>query len=184
MKLREDVDVRARQDPLRERYEDHPEEAHITDRARTVDGVEVDPFHGATEPGSQDYGVEWEFAIHEAVGGFHDGPNPGDVLCAALACCLDSTIRMIARRLGVTLNSLEVDVAADVDVRGTLVVDREVPVGFQSMSCHVDVEAADGTDPTVLETLLEAAEYSCVNLQTLRSGVPVETSVEMAPSEE
>lgn len=184
MKLREDVDVRARQDPLRERYEDHPGEARITDRAKAVDGVEVDPFHGTVEPGSQDYGVEWQFGIHEAVGGFHDGPNPGDLLSAALASCLDSTIRIIAQRLGVPLERLEVDVAADVDVRGTLVVDRDVPVGFQSMSCHVDVEAADGVDPAVLETLLDAAEYSCVNLQTLRSGVPVETSVEMTPSPE
>lgn len=184
MKIREDVDVPARQDPLRERYEDHPGEAEITDRARTVGGVEVDPFHGTVAPGSQDYGVEWRFGIHEAVGGFHDGPNPGDVLCAALACCLDSTIRIIAQRLGVPLEHLEVDVAADVDVRGTLVVDRDVPVGFQSMSCHVDVEAVEGTDPAMLETLVDAAEYSCVNLQTLRSGVPVETSLEMTPDEE
>ena len=172
--------VPERQDPLRERYKDAPDEAAITDRARTTGGTDTDPFHGQVVPGSEDHGVTWPFGIHRAVGGHHDAPNPGDVLCAALAVCLDSTIRMIADRLGVTLNLLEVDVAADVDVRGTLLVDRTVPVGFQAMRCHVDIEAVEGTDPKLMQKLLAAAEHSCVVLQTLRSGVPVETSFDGA----
>lgn len=169
--------VRERQDPLRERYRAAPEKAAITDRARTTGGTDTDPFHGFAVPGSEDFGVEWAFGIHRAVGGYHDAPNPGDLLCAALAACLDSTVRMIAGRLGVTFNSLEVDVTAEVDVRGTLHVDRGVPVGFQSMQCHVDLRAAEGTDPGLVQKLLDAAEQSCVVLQTLRSGVPVETRV-------
>jgi hypothetical protein len=69
-----------------------------------------------------------------------------------------------------------VDVTANVDVRGTLVVDRQVPVGFQKMQCRVAIQAAPGTDSKLVEKLLAAAEHSCVNLQTLRSGVAVETS--------
>ena len=179
---REAVDVRERQLPLYDRYEDAPGEAEITDRAVAKGGVEVDPFHGVVVPGSQDYGVAWEFGVHSAVGGFHDAPNPGDILCAALATCLDSTIRIVAGRLGVALEHLEVDVTADVDVRGTLRVAEDVPVGFQSMQCDVSIRAEEGTDPGRVETLVEAAEYSCVNLQTLCSGVPVETSVETTVS--
>src|SRR5262245_55864614 len=66
-------DVRARQDPLRARYQEAPQEALIVDRARTRDGVAADPFHGFVVPGSKDYGVVWPFAIHSAVGGDHDG---------------------------------------------------------------------------------------------------------------
>ena len=168
--------VRERQDPIRERYKTAPEEAAITDRARTTGGTETDPFHGFVVPGSEGLGVRWAFGVHRAVGGYHDAPNPGDMLCAALAVCLDSTIRIIADRLGVRLTSLEVDVTADVDVRGTLLIDRSVPVGFQSMHCRVDVQEAAGTDPKLLERLLSAAEHSCVVMQTLRSGVSVETS--------
>jgi uncharacterized OsmC-like protein len=175
----EPVDVKDRQMPLYGRYGDAPGEARITDRAKTTGGTETDPFHGVIEPGSQDYGIAWEFGIHSAVGGFHDAPNPGDILCAALAACLDSTIRIVAGRIDVTLEHLAVEVTADVDVRGTLVVEQDVPVGFQEMQCHVDVRAADGTDPELVERLIDAAEYSCVNLQTLRSGVPVETTVDM-----
>jgi len=169
-------DARARQDPLRERYKVAPQEAWIVDRARAIRGVETDPFHGTVTPGSKDYGIAWPFAIHAAVGGDHDGPNPGDLLCTALAACLDSTIRIIADRLRVPLASLEVDVTAEVDVRGTLAVDRKVPVGFQKMHCRVAVQAGPGADPAMVDRLLAAAEHSCVNLQTLRSGVPVETT--------
>lgn len=172
--------VRERQDPLRERYKSAPEEAAITDRARTSEGTETDPFHGFVLPGDEEFGIRWPFGIHRAVGGYHDAPNPGDVLCASLAVCLDSTIRMIADRLGVGLASLAVHVTADVDVRGTLVVDRNVPVGFQSMQCHVEMKAAEGTEQKLVERLLAAAEHSCVVLQTLRSGVPVETTLNKA----
>lgn len=168
-------DVRLRQDPLRARYRVDPEAAQITDRGKTVDGASMDPFHGRVVPGSRNYGVQWPFGIHRAVGGDHDAPNPGDLLCAALASCLDSTLRIIAARLGIELASLSVDVTADVDVRGTLLVDKTVPVGFQKMRCEVHLQAAPGTAPQALERLLAAAEHSCVNLQTLRSGVPVET---------
>ncbi|MEJ2288628.1 MAG: OsmC family protein [Deinococcales bacterium] len=170
------IDVAARQDPLRERYRASPDEALITDRARTTEGELGDPVHVWCVPGSQDYGVQWPLGIHEAVGGLHDMPNPGDLLCAALATCLDSVVRMIANRHGVELRSLEVDVQGEVDVRGTLWVSRSVPVGFQRMRCSIRLEPAPGTDPALVERLMTAAEYSCVNLQTLRHGVDVETS--------
>lgn len=61
-----------------------------------------------------------------------------------------------------------------------LVVRRDVPVGFQSVQCHVDIEPANGTDPKLVQKLLKGAEYSCMNVQTLRNGVPVDTSVDVA----
>ena len=169
-------DVRSRQDPLRKHYRESPSDAKITDRAISTSGTEMDPFHGTVVPGSEPHGVVWSFGIHRAVGGDHDLPNPGDLLAAALAACLDSTIRIIAGRMGVPLLSLSVDVAADVDVRGCLLVDRTVPIGFQEMRCHVAIKAAEGTDPQLVQMLLAASENCCVNFQTLRGGVPITTS--------
>ena len=77
--------VRARQDPLRERYTEAREEAVITDRARITGGVDTDPFHGHVVLGGKDHGVVLPFGIHRVVGGYSDAPNPGDMLCAALA---------------------------------------------------------------------------------------------------
>lgn len=70
-----------RQDPLRERYQVAPEDATITDRARTTGGIGTDPFHGAVVPGSEDYGVEWPFGIHRAVGGIMT-PRILEMCCA------------------------------------------------------------------------------------------------------
>jgi uncharacterized OsmC-like protein len=174
------VEVRSRQDPLRKHYKVSPEDARITDKAVTTGGTQMDPFHGKVVPGSEDHGIVWPFGIHRAVGGYHDLPNPGDLLSAALATCLDSTIRIIAGRMGVSVTSLSVEVTGDVDVRGCLVVDREVPVGFQEMRCHVALKAADGTDPQFVQMLLAASENYCVNLQTLRSGVRITTSTDVS----
>jgi uncharacterized OsmC-like protein len=169
--------VRSRQDPLRRTYKQNPKEALINDQAKTLGGVYTDPFHGNVAIGKKEFGVVLPYGIHQAVGGFHDAPNPGDMLCGAIAACFDSAIRIIAERFGVTLTFLEVEVRAEVDVRGTLIVDRSVPIGFQRIKCNVDIQAEEGTDPKNLKKVIGAAEHSCVNVQTLLSNVSVETKV-------
>jgi uncharacterized OsmC-like protein len=168
--------VKQRQDPLRARYRGAAADARITDCARTVADGADGPFHGTVVPG-EGHGARWRFGIHRALGGYHDRPNPGDTLCAALASCLDATLRMLADRLEIPIRSLEVVVDAELDVRGTLVVDRSVPVGFQRMRCHVRLQPANDADPAKVQMLLAAAEHSCVVLQTLRKGVPVEARI-------
>ena len=171
------INARERQDPLRKRYKVAHDEAKISDHAKTNSDCDGDPFHGWVTLGSQAYGAEYPFGIHHAVGGYHDAPNPGDILCAALAACFDSTLRIIADRFGVKFIKLEVGVWADADVRGTLMVDTSVPVGFQTMRCQISVELVEGTPHMMVEKFIEAAEQCCVVLQTLKAGVPIETSV-------
>lgn len=145
----------------------------------------MDAFHGRVLIGPNEHAAPLDYGIHRAVGGDHDLPNPGDLRCAALAACLDSTLRTITEHLGVNLTRLEVAVEAEVDVRGTLLVDRAVPVGFQRMQCHVDLAVDEATAEPLVRKLLQAAEHSCVNLQTLRASVPVSSrwiAGEPAPS--
>ena len=177
MKSQKKESVRKRQQPLQDHYKQIPKDAMITDRAVTIGHELGDSWHGHIKPGSVDHGVEWKFGVHRAVGGYHDAPNPGDMLCAALAACLESTIRLIADRIHITLEKLQVEVTAKVDVRGTLVVERDVSVGFKSMKCNITIEAEDGTEPRQIHKLLKAAEYSCVNLQTLQAGVEIKTKI-------
>ena len=165
--------VKTRQDPLCVRYRVSPGEAWITDHA-TASSASSDPFHGVVVAGDGQ-AAPLGFGIHRAVGGDHDLPNPGDLLCAALAACLDSTLRMVAERMDLRLETLEVSVKAFADVRGCLMVDRGVAAGFQRIAVDVSVKAADGVDPAKVKALVAAAERSCVVLQTLRSNPPVET---------
>ena len=173
--------VLERQGPLRSRYKKSPEEAltrkGATTRA-TRDLPAGDPFHGEVEIGSG-YGVSQRFGLDRYVGGLHDLPNPGDLLCAALAACEDGTIRMAADLLGVTLEDLEVEVTGELDVRGALLVDPEVRAGFEALECRIRLRAAPDTDPRMLRRLLGIAERCCVNLDTLRAGARVEIETEL-----
>lgn len=169
--------MRERQRPLMRRYRDQPDAAWISDGARTVDGHldRNDPVHGELVIGTSQP-LTAPLSIHSAVGGDHDGPNPGDYLAAALAGCFDSTTRIIADRMGIVLEELAVAVRAEVDVRGTLCVSPDVPVGFQRLTLEVKARAAEGTAPQAMQMLFTAAEHCCIVLQTLRGGVEVALS--------
>ena len=170
--------VRERQRPLRRLYREQPDRGRIIKHAITRSAPGTDALHGAVVAG-REYGDQpTRYGIDRAVGGFHDAPNPGELLVAALAACEDSTLRMVADILGVELTHLEVEVTGVVDVRGGMAVDLAAPVGFESMTCTVHLEAAPDTEPTRLTMLVAQAERSCINLATLRKGVPVEVRVE------
>lgn len=165
--------VREAQAPLRAAYKTAPETARVVDRARAHGADASDPYHSTVEP-MPGCGATLPVGVHRALGGPHDAPTPGDILCAALASCQDSTVRMVANLLGVEIAFLETSVAGDVDVRGTMIVDRTVPVGFQAMRCDVRMRVKAGTDPRLVDKLKAAAEHSCVVLQTLRKPPRIE----------
>lgn len=175
--------IAKQQAPLRELYRDVPERALTTKSARTrsTNVPATDPFHGEVEIGDG-YGTHVRYGLDRYVGGLHDAPNPGDLMCAALATCTDGAIRMIADLMGVQLISLEVEVTGELDVRGCLLIDNDVRVGFERLSCKARLSAVEGTNPRRLAALVGAAERVCVNLDTLRNGVEVAVEAEVGGS--
>ncbi len=177
--------VRQQQRERIDLYKREPEAAWTIDHATTgarnrVEDGALDPLHTRVEMGHGEAAMSVPIALHRAVGGFGELPVPGDVLCAALAACTDSTIRVVANVFGIELLELEVDVRAEVDVRGTLCVSPEVPVGFQQIHTDVRLRAAEGTSPARLERLVKTAEHCCVVMRTLREGVPVTVSCDVS----
>ncbi len=87
---------------------------------------------------------------------------------------------MIANLKGIQLVHLEVQVSLGADVRGTLMTGDNVPVGFQTAHMKVDLKTESGLSKSHLRSLLDAAERSCVILQTLRAPptVQIERSVD------
>lgn len=164
------------QTSLRAQYKTSPELAAVTDQARTCGIDPSDPFHTLVKP-KADGDVAIPVGVHRAVGGPYDAPCPGDLLCAALAACQDSSVRMVANLMGIELLALEVQVKASVDVRGALGIHKDVPVGFQSITCDIHLKAKDGTPPEMLEKLRLAAERCCVVGQTLQSPPAIQTSL-------
>jgi uncharacterized OsmC-like protein len=173
--------VAERQAPLCALYAESPPAALTRKSGRTSSATVAagDPFHGEVEVG-RGYAVALRFGLDRQIGGHGDAPNPGDLLCAALAACQDGAIRMIANRLGIELDELEVEVSGELDVRGCLGTDADVRVGFETLECEVRVVASASTQRSRLEALLAAAERFCVNLDTLRGGTDVVTCTRAA----
>jgi uncharacterized OsmC-like protein len=158
--------VQEAQAPLRALYKEAPEKAMVMNQAVTGGVDPTDPFHSHAMP-FKEGGASIPFAVHRAVGGPYDAQCPGDMLCAALAACQDLSVRMVANRMGIELIALQVQVKATFDVRGALGIQKDVPVGFQSMTSEVHIKAKEGTPPEMLEQLQIAVERCCVVGQTL-----------------
>ena len=164
--------VREAQAPLRARYKTDPSSAAVIDRGRSSGHDVRDPFHARTIP--QGASEPFVVAVHRGHGGPHDAATPGDMLCAAFACCYELTIRMVAAVMGLELTMLEVEVEGDVDLRGSL--GMPAPVAFQRMRARTRVAIRSGGQPEI-DRLLAMSQQCCVVGQTLASGVAIEYAV-------
>src|SRR5918911_1975258 len=173
------INLRELQAPIKARYTDDPTSARITLRVKSSTSDLADPLHCAIAPEAAP-DVVWRSGAHPGVGGAGDVPCSGDLLLGALAACQEVTLRMVAAAMGIQLEKLEVEAIGDLDLRGTLGMDREVPVGFASIRCESRVTIRDDGRPERAQRLLENAERYCVVLNTLRSGVPVQSSFELS----
>lgn len=171
--------VARRQEPLGPLYRDDPTQALSYKEVRTVYTGTTDAVHGRVCPTGFPE-ITWDYGIDDKVGGFDDLPNPGHLLCAALAACMDSTVRMLADRFGVRIERLEVEVNGDADVRGCLAMSRSVRPGFRQMQCRLALELDPGVDPQVGAMLVRQTEKLCVTLDTLRNGTPIAVDFEVA----
>ncbi|WP_411896225.1 OsmC family protein [Winogradskyella sp. A2] len=163
--------VHQRHKVLNEKYRNDSASAWITDSAEVIGMNLQDPFR-TTVSINDKMKVPFKIGVHKAVGGDHDFPNPGDLLCASLASCFESTIRMISNKLGIELFQTEVSANAQVDVRGTLMIDRSVPVNFQSMHINASI-IGKNTNEKLLHTLIKGAKHSCIVYQTIKKGIPI-----------
>jgi uncharacterized OsmC-like protein len=173
------MNLREMQAPLKARYQDEPTAAQITLRVKSSLSDLGDPLHCAIAPDAVS-DVIWNSGAHPGVGGAGDVPCSGDLLLGALAACQEITLRMVAAAMGIELESLEVEAIGEMDLRGTLGMDRSVPVGFSNIRCETRVSVKDDGRPERAKRLLENAERYCVVLNTLRAGVPVESTFELA----
>jgi uncharacterized OsmC-like protein len=161
-------ELRTIQQPLKQRYRDEPETALITLRAEgTLDG---DGIACSVATGR----ALVEAGLHPSTGGSGMLACSGDMLLEALVACAGVTLRSVATSLELPVSG-SVRAEGELDVRGTLGVDREAPVGFRSIRLLFDLE--HDADEERFARLLELTERYCVVYQTLTGGVPVEVAV-------
>jgi uncharacterized OsmC-like protein len=165
--------LRERQSRLKRGYREHPASAMQTSAVTSVTEEGDDPTRVRIAVEGLD-GAVIEIAAHHAVGGTHALPCSGDVFLAALAGCQEITLRMVAAAIGIPLRHLAVRLEGDWDARGTLGVDREIPVGFQALRMRIEV-ATDASEEQ-LGRLMRSAERYCVIASTLRDAPPVDVA--------
>lgn len=164
-----DTDLREEQEPLKKEYERNPEAARIT---LTATGAERDDARSC----SVDIGrAIYEAELHEGAGGPGSGACSGDLLLGALAACSQLTAQAVAENFGVDAD-ISVEASGDLDLRGTMGVDEDVPVGFEDIRLDVSVEG--DLDEETREGLERFTEQYCVVYQTLSDPPELETNWE------
>jgi uncharacterized OsmC-like protein len=154
------IDLRSIQRPLKDKYRSDADAARITLTARG--GQKDAPIACLIDIGRAIYQAQ----AHSGVGGAGTGACSGDLLLGALAACAQITCQMVAAAMGVPTERIEVIVSGDLDLRGTLGISKEVPVGFESIRVRFEIDAPEATAEQ-LSALREKTEQYCVVMQTL-----------------
>ena len=156
------------QAPLKAKYQENPEAAVITLKASGELGSEQ--LVCSVETGK----ALVEVGLHPATGGDGTQACSGDMLLQALVACAGVTLAAVATALEIDLKGGRVHAEGDLDFRGTLGVDKKVPVGFRDIRLSFDLDTdADGEK---IATLMKLTERYCVVYQTLISPPPVTVS--------
>ena len=160
------------QGPIRERYANDTKAALLTLRAKgTADDAavtcKVDTGRGLARAG-----------IHPKCGGSGLELCSGDMLLEALIACAGVSIRAAAAVLGIDVRSVNVGAEGDVDLRGTLGVSTDVPVGFKEIRLSFEVDA--DVNGEQLDQLAELTDKYCVVFQTLQASPKTSVSIKRA----
>jgi uncharacterized OsmC-like protein len=164
VRVMEADELREVQAPLKEHYRQHADAALVTLSASGdlgSDGVtcRVETGRALVAAG-----------LHPATGGDGTLACSGDMLLEALVACAGVTLRAVSLAIGADITGGRVSAQGDLDVRGTLGVAKDAPVGFREIRLRFELDTH--ADDETLATLLRLTERYCVVLQTLRAGVP------------
>jgi uncharacterized OsmC-like protein len=151
-------ELRAVQAPLKQRYRDEPGTALITLKAegRLGEGISCSVPTGRALV---------DAGLHPATGGTGMLACSGDMLLQALVACAGVTLAAVATSLGIALRGGHLTAEGDLDVRGTLGVAKDPPVGFRQIRLSIAIDSDAGPDER--RKLIELTERYCVVYQTL-----------------
>jgi uncharacterized OsmC-like protein len=163
------MDLRSIQKPLKEKYRSNPNSSRITLNAHSS---QTDtPIACSVEVGEKLFHAQ----AHPGVGGPGTAACSGDILLGALAACAQLTCQLVAEAMGIPIEHIRVDVDGEMDLRGTLGISKDVPVGFEDIHAKFDISAPEATAEQ-LAALKEKTEQYCVVLQTLLRPPAIRTS--------
>lgn len=153
-------ELRQLQAPHKDRYRESPASARATLCARGE--LDVGRVVCRIQTGR---GAVIDAGLHPMAGGDGSAACAGDLLLEALAGCAGVTLCAVATAMNIPVTAGTVTVEGDMDFRGTLGVEKSVPVGFDAIRVTFVLETG-GSDEQ-LEKLARLTERYCVVAQTL-----------------
>ncbi|MEZ5669660.1 MAG: OsmC family protein [Alphaproteobacteria bacterium] len=114
----------------------------------------------------------------QQLGGTDAGPNPVELILAALGTCQEITYKAYATALGIPLDSVSVKLEGDLDLRGFFAVKDDVRPGYQAIRGTVRIES--GASPEALAQLRDVVNAHCPVLDIISNPVPVKLDLELA----
>jgi uncharacterized OsmC-like protein len=113
-----------------------------------------------------------------SLGGQDVAASPVNLALVALASCQAITYRFWAEHLGIALDDVDVEVDADIDLRGFFGFDDDVRPGFGDI--RVTVTPRGPESPERYEALTRAVDEHCPVLDLFANATPVTTTVALA----
>lgn len=151
--------LRALQQPLKERYRTNPATAVVPSQATArLEGPGIAATI-TTDAGPVVAG------LHPVAGGSGAEACSADIFLQALAACAAVTLKSVATAMSVNLQAATVTANGTWDARGTLGIDRAVPVGLTSAELVFEIDT--DAEPATIDKLIELTERYCVIAQTL-----------------
>ena len=113
----------------------------------------------------------------KALGGADSGPNPVELILAALGSCQEITYRAFASVMGVPLDHVSVKMEGDIDLRDFFAVDESMRAGYEAIRGTVHIESSASEEQ--LKQLQAAVNGHCPVLDILTNPVPVDLKMEI-----
>ncbi len=158
-------ELRALQAPLKQKYRTDPASALVTSRAEvTLDPQRLQAILAGNRPRIA--------GLHPATGGTGNEACSADLLLESLLACTAITLLAVATSMGAGLTGGKIIAEGIWDARGTLGVDKSVPIGIRRISLTFELEGS--LDEPTRRRLIETTERYCVVLATLRNPPDIE----------
>jgi putative redox protein len=106
-----------------------------------------------------------------ALGGSDAGPNPVELVLAALGACQEITYRLYAEALGIPLNHVSVKLEGRLDLRGFFAVADGVRPGFRDIRATVEIDSPASEED--IDRLKATVDRHCPVLDMLRNVTPI-----------
>jgi uncharacterized OsmC-like protein len=133
----------------------------------------VTGFYGAKQEIAHKKSFEMDADEPAILAGGDEGANPVEHLLHALASCVTTSMVAHAAVRGIHVEEVESELEGDIDLRGFLGLDDDVPRGYTDIRVKFKVK----TDPDNMKRLQELAEYSPV-FNTITQGARVDIQVQ------